>query len=350
MSIKNTLSGIVSFGSYVPRFRITADEIAIAHGEKDGTSVKKGLKIAQKSVPGFDEDVVTMSIESGCQAIQRRGLNPHKIGALYIGSESHPYAVKPSASIVGQSLGFGNEYMAVDMQFACKAGTAAMQCVAGQVASGMIDYGMAIGGDTAQARPGDALEYTAGAGAAAFILGNKEEEILAKILETVSYTSDTPDFWRRPKASYPQHAERFTGKPAYLKHLLGAGNLLLQKTQTEPSDYDYIVLHQPNGKFPRVAAKKLGFTEEQLAPCLVVEEIGNCYAGSALMGLVAVLEVAKPAEKIFFVSYGSGSGSDGFSFEVTNNISNYSLSNPLSEQLKKTSFVSYDMYQKLASH
>jgi hypothetical protein len=57
-------------------------------------------------------------------------------------------------------------------------------------------YAMAIGMDTAQGKPGDALEYTAGAGGAAFIVG-PADEALAVIHGSYSYVTDTPDFWRR---------------------------------------------------------------------------------------------------------------------------------------------------------
>ena len=73
----------------------------------------------------------------------------------------------------------------------------------GLVDSNMISYGMGIGTDTSQGRPGDALEYTASAGGAAFIIGKEKGEIIANMLKTVSYTSDTPDFWRREGAAFP---------------------------------------------------------------------------------------------------------------------------------------------------
>ena len=41
----------------------------------------------------------------------------------------------------------------------------------------MARYALAIGMDTAQGRPGDALEYTAGAGGAAYLLGPAEEAL-----------------------------------------------------------------------------------------------------------------------------------------------------------------------------
>jgi 3-hydroxy-3-methylglutaryl CoA synthase len=62
----------------------------------------------------------------------------------------------------------------------------------GMTDSSMIKYGIAVGSDTSQGRPGDALEYTASAGGAAFIIGKDKSENIAEILKTVSYTSDTP--------------------------------------------------------------------------------------------------------------------------------------------------------------
>ena len=53
----------------------------------------------------------------------------------------------------------------------------AFQAATGLVGSGMANYALAIGMDTAQGRPGDALEYTTGAGGAAFILGPAEESL-----------------------------------------------------------------------------------------------------------------------------------------------------------------------------
>jgi hypothetical protein len=47
----------------------------------------------------------------------------------------------------------------------------------GLIGSQMADYALAIGMDTAQGRPGDALEYTAGAGGAAYLLGPAEDSL-----------------------------------------------------------------------------------------------------------------------------------------------------------------------------
>ena len=61
----------------------------------------------------------------------------------------------------------------------------------------------------------------------------------------------------------------------------------------------------------------MGFTTEQVQQGMVVEEVGNTYAGSSLLGLAAILDVASPGDRIFFCSYGSGAGSDAFSLVAT---------------------------------
>ena len=311
--------GIVGYGVYIPRYRIKVEEIAKVWGA-DPDQIKRGLLVEEKSVPGPDEDTVTIAVEAARNAIKFAGINPKEIGALYVGSESHPYAVKPTATIVAEATEATPNLTAADYEFACKAGTAGLQACIGVVGAGLVKYGMAIGADTAQGAPGDALEYTAAAGGAAFIVGASENGAIADFEGTCSFTTDTPDFWRREGQPYPRHGGRFTGKPAYFKHVLSAAHALLRKLKLTPEDFAYAVFHQPNGKFPLQVAQELGFKKEQIAPGLLTPKIGNTYSGASLLGLAAVLEIAKPEDRILVVSYGSGAGSDAFSIVVKDEI------------------------------
>ncbi len=304
--------GIVSYGTYIPQYRVKLADIAAAW-KKEPSDVVGSLGIVEKSVPATDEDAVTIAFEAAARALH--GLHPDAVDVLFVGSESHPYAVNPTSTIVGELLGVGRDYLAADLQFACKAATAGMQAIAGLVAAGHARYGMAIGADTAQSKPHDALEYTSAAAGVAMVMG--KEKILANLLGATSYSSDTPDFWRRDGIRYPSHAGRFTGEPAYFAHVTGAATRLLEMTHLSPADFDYCVFHMPNGKFPRDVARRLGFTPEQLAPSLIVDSIGNPYSASAMLGLAATLDLAKPGQKIFMVSYGSGAGSDAFIWQRT---------------------------------
>ena len=306
--------GIVGYGAYVPRYRLPATEVS-----KMWRGGSEGVPIVEKAVNGLDEDVISMSIEAARNAMDRARIDAQDIRAVWVGSESHPYAVKPTSTIVAEAIGAVPNTQAADWEFACKAGTEAMQAAIGFVGSGMAHYALSIGMDTAQGRPGDALEYTAAAGGAAILIGPGQEAV-AVIEGSYSFVTDTPDFWRRAHAHYPSHGDRFTGEPAYFKHVMGAAEALMEALERTPADYQWAVFHQPNEKFPRRVAKMLGFSQEQIEPGLLSPRIGNTYAGSAVIGLTATLDVAKPGDNILVVSYGSGAGSDAFSLRVTDKL------------------------------
>jgi hydroxymethylglutaryl-CoA synthase len=342
--LKKYKIGIVGYGCYVPRFRIKVEEIAKVW-QQDAESIKNSLIIEEKSVPDLDEDTITISVEAAKNALLRAKIDSQKIGAVFVGSESHPYVIKPSGTVVAEALGITPDVLVADLEFACKAGTAAMQICYGLVKSGEIEYGLAIGADTAQGKPGDALEYTAAAGGAAFIIGKNP---LAEIEGFYSFTTDTPDFWRREGQEFPRHGARFTGEPAYFKHVISATQGLMNKLNLEAKDFNHVVFHMPNGKFPIAAAKKLGFAKEQYLTGLVVTKIGNTYSGSSLLGLCSVLDIAEPGQRILVTSFGSGAGSDSFSFIVTDEINNrVNLAPKLGYYVNKKEYIDYGTYVKL---
>jgi hydroxymethylglutaryl-CoA synthase len=205
---------------------------------------------------------------------------------------------------------------------------------------------MAIGMDTAQGKPGDALEYTAAAGGAAYILGPAEES-LAVINSAYSYVTDTPDFWRREYQKYPEHGMRFTGEPAYFKHITEAATFMMEASGTTAKDYKWAVFHQPNTKFPQRVASQLGFSMEQIAPGLLVTNIGNTYAGAAVIGLTAILDIAQPGDRILMVSFGSGAGSDAFDILVTDKITaRQSLATKTQEYIARRTEIDYATYAR----
>ncbi|MBD3172717.1 hydroxymethylglutaryl-CoA synthase [Candidatus Bathyarchaeota archaeon] len=305
-----------------------------------------GKPVEEKSVVAMDEDTITISVEAAKQAVRRAKIDPSDIGAVYIGTESKPYAVKPSGTIVAEVIGATPSVSTADYEFACKAGTEAMQTCIGLVGSGMQKYAMAIGADTAQGKPHDALEYTAACGGAAYIFAERTADTLAYLEASYSYVTDTPDFWRRAKEMYPRHGNRFTGEPAYYKHITGASQGLLEETGYKPEDFTWAVFHQPNTKFPIKVARKLGFSMDQIEPGLVVPNIGNTYAGSTPVGLAATLDIAEPEDTIFTVSYGSGSGSDAFIFTVQDAIKEKREGPKLARFIERKKYVDYATYLK----
>src|ERR1044072_4955158 len=132
--------GIVGYGAYVPRFRSPGKEVG-----RVWTGRKGELPIKEKAVPGLDEDVITMSIEAARNAMKRAQIDPHELRAVWVGSESHSYAVQPTSTLVAEAIGAVPNTQAADWEFACKAGTEAMVAAIGLVGSGMGNYAMGIG-------------------------------------------------------------------------------------------------------------------------------------------------------------------------------------------------------------
>ena len=305
------LPGVVGYGVYASKFRI-----------KDG-----GL---ERSVPFIDEDAITASVEAGKLALIHSGVDSSLVGKVYVGTESNPYAVKPIASKVAQVLELGEKdgdiqgVDAIDTEFACKAASSMFKDAASLVSyprSG-IKYAMVIGADNSQSAPkgcpGGELDAFVGYGGAAFIFG--KHDVIAELEGWYSCTSDTPDFWRRDGEPFPMHGGRFTGDPAYFKHVRKAASKLMERLSLKPADLDYFVPHQPNPTFPVRIAKELGFKDEQFLPSLQINKFGNTYSGCSPVGLAAVLDVAKPEQHILVVSYGSGAGSDAYLLRTTSQL------------------------------
>ena len=333
-----TRAAILGYGAYVPYYRLPTTEIArVWKGGGSGPNL-------EKSVAAMDEDTVTMAIDASRKAMKMAGTK--KLGAVFVGTESKPYAVKPTSTIVAQALG-QHHTLAADLEFACKAGTEAMQVVTGLVGSGMTEAGLAIGMDTAQGKPGDDLEYTASSGGAAYVIGKKDKMAIAVIDCSTSFVSDTGDFWRRSHERYPRHLSRFTGEPAYFFHIESSVKTLFEETGHKPSDFKYAVFHQTNPRFPVEVATRLGFTMEQIKTGLLNPLIGNTYAGSSPIGLAAVLDEAKPGDKILLASFGSGAGSDAFCLEVLDGITRTRGINPtVRSMMERSTKIDYATYSK----
>lgn len=320
--IDGDVVGILGIGAYVPHLRIKSEEIAKVWGESPRFKL-------EKTVPLLIDDSAVMAGVAAENALLHAGIDGEMVEACYSGSESKPYDVKPTSTIVLDLVGAKKTANATDFEFACKPGTQAMRTVAAEAWANILKVGLAIGTDIAQSKPGDQLEYTSGAGSVAVVMGRGgEEELVAKLLTYQESNTGRPrpaiassvknigDFFRRARAPYPEHAGRYTGEPAYFDLIETATEDLLGKLGMVPEDFDHVVFHQPNPKFPLVAAKKLGFKREQVEKGLVVQHIGNTYSASTMMGLKNVLDSAEPGMRVLITSFGSGAGSDSMAFEV----------------------------------
>lgn len=323
--------GILGYGVYIPWQRIQTETIVRARerGRKDlgevVDKVRNGLLLRYKSIAGHFEDTITMATEAAENALRMSALDPKKIGTVAAGSESKPYSVGQIARHVASFVGIGDYVFTADLEGACNAGMQALSFVESDIKAGKIDYGLAVGSDIAQAPRGDPLEYAAGAGAGAFVLG-REGDFVATIEDIAPYSTLMMDFWRREEVPVPSHLGRTTVE-AYIQHVTGAmAHLLRRHDDLRIRDFDYVTFHQPSGYMPLKACKSLlkpspnpagedvvermRMTEEDIErkvkPWLRVLDTGNTYAASTPISISSILDKAKPDDNILAVSYGSG--------------------------------------------
>ncbi len=287
--------------------------------------VRDGLLLRYKSVANYSEDTTTIATEATENALRMAQVDPKLIRSVAVGTESKPYAVGLAARHVASFTGMGDNVFVADLEGACNAGMQAVTYIMDQIKSGTIDYGVAVGSDVSQAPIRDALEYSAGAGAGAFVLGR--EELVATIEDMAPFSSLSLDFWRRDEMLVPKHFGRTTVE-VYTSHVVGAIEELLRRhPDLKISDFDYITFHQPSGYMPLKVCKALAQPnievgcdptvrdrlrisqediEKKVKPWFTVLETGNTYAASTPIAIATILDKAKPGEDILAVSYGSG--------------------------------------------
>ena len=320
-------------GAYVPRYRITPTEIGRVWGT-DGAAMGVGLAVERKSVPAPDEDTITISTEALRTALIRGAIDPQEIGALYVGSESHPYAVKPSATVVAQAVGATPNLTAADFEFACKAGTAAIQTCLGLVGAEMIRYRRRD--RVRHDRRGPPATRSSTPRAPAALRSSSDGNGSSPGSGTPCRTRPT----HRISGGERGNGIRATGDGSPASPRTSGTSRSVRdgswtRAGTTPKSYAHVVFHQPNGKFPQRVGKQLGFSDAQMRHGLVTPYIGNTYSGAALIGLANVLDVAKPGDLVLMVGYGSGAGSDAFDLEVTDEIATFdrSFGTPVQEFL-----------------
>ena len=291
-------------------------------GDRAGVGASaKSVPIKEKAVPGLDEDTVTIGIEAARNALARAGIDPQQLRAVWTGSESHPYAVKPSSTIIAEAIGASSHIQAADLEFACKAGTEAMVMGIGLVGSGMGDYALALGVDTAQGKPGDALEYTAAAGGAAFVIG-PAEECRGRNHLNLFLCDRHAGFLAARIPALPGTWAALHREPAYFKHVITGAKTMMEESGTTAHGLCLCGFSSAECQIPKAGGKTAWVLRMNRS------KPGCCpgdrkYLRGRFTGRAdGDTGYAKPGDRILMVSYGSGAGSDALDLRVTDRSAN----------------------------
>lgn len=354
------MADIKSIASFIPQNRLEVEELVTSYHNMSQVNYKAALRtlkktvnrfrgktlssvrwvynqrlmLREKVVPGPNEDSLTAGIRSLNYAIRRAGIDAHQIDALFVVSESYPYAVKSSTAIAGKA-GLTDLKFGVRGEFACKPFGEFLDIGAALIDSDRCRYVAVTATDASQGAPGDDLEFSASFYSTTIILG--KEKGIAAILGRTSINYDFSDFIRKEGQAFPEHEGQGTSLAfrgmilsTLKKHLERYEDLTPECLSTKTW-----VIHSPNGSFPnealvdisnhfgvKLAEKEFDGNGKMLGikPLVKVSnlapDIANGYSATVPTALCNAMETAKSGDEIMTVLYGSGAGSDVISIKL----------------------------------
>ncbi len=313
------MTGITSFGAYIPRLRLQRQAIGEANAWfAPGNARAKG----ERAMANWDEDSVTMAVEAGrdclpaADAIADRAF----IDAIYFASTSMPFADRQNGGIAARALSLSENISSFDLTASQRAGTSALIAGLDAVAGGRAKAPLVLAGEKRKARAASAQELAFGDAAAALTLGR--ENVIAKFLGSHSLTVDFIDHFRGEGEEFDYNWEdRWIRDEGYTKLVPQAVTALLEKTGVKAADIAHFIMPCPFAKFDATLAKRCGIAPEAVRDNLAAT-VGDCGSARALLMLVHALQHAGPGEKILVVQFGNGV--DALLFETTDALSGFS--------------------------
>lgn len=281
------MPGIVSYGAYLPYWRLQRGAIGQTLGSGGGTGTR--------SVASFDEDSTSMGVESGRLALAGAPAR-YEPGIVAFATTAPAYADKTNATAIHAALGLADNVPAVDAVGAIRSGV-------GAAIIASASKGLAVLSDIRTGRPGSADE--SGGGDAAVTLAFGDEDVIVEIVGSASVTEEFTDRWKSPGDAYAQVWEERFGEHAYVPLAERAVTAALKDTGVALDDTDHVIITGSQTRAVKAAARAIGARPETVVDDLAAE-VGNTGAAHWALLLADVLDRAEPGQQIAVVLMADG--------------------------------------------
>ncbi|NHJ21291.1 MAG: hydroxymethylglutaryl-CoA synthase family protein [Candidatus Lokiarchaeota archaeon] len=237
--------GIDSVGFHAPKYYIKLDDLAQKR-EVDPGKFSKGLMVHEMRVPEVNEDIISLGLKAGYQALIKGGISPKSIDALFVGTETITYAVKSVSNIFAELLEISPNALTMDSYNACAGGTLALLNAIALIEKEIIKNALVISADISSYHLGSPSEATQGSGAVALVV-SKNPRIATFSDKFGKISGNVDDFFR---AANEKHAKAFGhySVKTYLDFQLKAYDDLIN--QIGDFQADYYTFHAPFAKLP----------------------------------------------------------------------------------------------------
>lgn len=325
-------AGIVSFGAYIPKYRLDRKLI----GEAWGTRPIGG----ERAVASHDEDSLTMAVAAGVDCLGN--IDRSQIDGVYFASTTSPYKEKQAAATIAAALDLRKDIRGVDFADSLRSGTQALAAALDSVNAGSARLILVAVADCRLGSPTTAFEQNFGDGAAAFLVGDKDVAVAVEGCHCV--TDDFLELWRRDGDSLVKFwEERFRTVEGYNRVMPEVIKGIYQKCNIKPKELSKVAMYAAEARNMGDLVKVLGVDPKTQIQEPLFNLVGNTGAAFAPMSLVAALEDAKPGDKILLLGYGDGG--DAFLLKVTEQIENTRGKRAIKKHLtSKMMLLSYAKY------
>jgi len=302
------MSGITSFGAYIPFYRLTHKEIARAWGGRAGEG--------ERAVANADEDSITMAVEAVRDLLGSS--EGRDVDGLIFATTTSPYSEKQISALIATVADLRHDVRTADYSGSLRSATTAILAALDSVKAGSASNVIVTAADTRLGAPRSSSERAFGDAASAIQLGG--DKVIAKFIASHSTADEMTDVWRRGGDQFVSGwEERFAVTQGYQRVVRQAVGELFERNVIGPAEISKAIFYAPDQGSLGAVAKSLGLKAEQI-PDHLFSSVGNSGAAMPLLVLSSVLETASAGDKLLVVGYGSGC--DALLFEVTDEIEN----------------------------
>jgi 3-hydroxy-3-methylglutaryl CoA synthase/uncharacterized OB-fold protein len=285
------MPGIVSYGVYLPYWRLDRAQIAATLGSPAGRGTR--------AVASYDEDPTTMAVEAARACLASVPDARARIGQVLFATSEPPYLDKTNATAIHAALGLDRGAMAFDAAGSVNSANGVFVAAANAPVPTL-----AVFADVRTGMPGGGDEASGGDGAAAFLYDPAGDGLL----ETLGWGAATAEFldrWREPGEHASKVWEERFGEHAYVPLAEEAVAAALKAAGVTPDQIDHLVVTGLHSRAARAVSRARGTRPDALVDDLG-GAIGNTGAAHAGIVLASLLDVAEPGKLILRVTLADG--------------------------------------------
>ena len=306
--------GIVSYGGYIPRMRLS--RAAVAKNMGWFAPGLLGAARGERSMANWDEDCLTMAVAASRDALV--GVDKTKLDGVYLASTTLPFSDRDNAGVVKSALNLRDDITSADFASSLKAGTTALMTALEVVKGGDKHRILVTASDKRRTKAASNEEMLFGDGSGALVVG--DDQVIAEYLGGYSTSIDFVDHYRGEDAKFDYNWEqRWVRDEGFSKIYPKVFKGVMDKTGIAVGDITKMIFPCIFGRINAKLAGSVGAKPNQLSDTLEAQ-VGECGAAHPLVMLAKELETAKPGD-ILMVA-GMGQGATALMFRVTENIMN----------------------------